>query len=134
MEMQREKGKLEAKGVLPGKEEMDDLCIHINARIKRRSLFMIAMLRIALGIDPDGNDTDSAYVYDGEYREKWADWKVCGIYKKLMEEVFLTDRIYTGGYEEVINVIKAKIAGNKDEKFVNAVIDKNTQIPPSYFV
>ena len=122
LEAQRDQGRLVAQGVLPGKGEIDDLCSHINDRIKRRSIFMIAMLRIALGIDPDGKDAALTYTYDGKYCDEWADWKVCGIYKKLMEEVLLTDRAYAGGYEEVLHVMKETIAGNQDEEFVNAVL------------
>lgn len=122
MEAQRDKGKLEAKGVLPKKEEIDDLCGTINLRIKKRGIFMIAMLRIALGIAPDGKDVALAYTYDGKYCDEWADWKACGIYKKLMEEVFLTDHEYAGGYEEILHAMKETIAGNQDEEFVNAVL------------
>lgn len=111
----------DAKFVLPEKEEIDDLCRNINNRIKRRGIFMTAMLRIALGICSDGTAEILKYTYDGKYG-KWADWKVSGIYKKLMEDVFMTDKVYSGGYKEVVEVIKDRIAGNPDEGFVNDIL------------
>ena len=119
---QKKSGRLEAKGVLPKKEEIDVLCVNINDKIRRRSLFMIAMLRIAMGIGLDGQDVDLGYTYDGKYRDEWENWKASGIYKKIMEEVFLTDRIYTDGYDEVVKAIKKKTAGNKDEEFIDGVL------------
>lgn len=124
MEMQRATRKLEAKGVLPEKEEIDVLCGNINVRIQSRGLFVNAMLRIALGIDLDGKDVDLGYAYDGKYRDEWANWKVSGVYKKIMEEVFLTQQIYTDGYDEVVNVIKERIAGNPDWEFVNDIMQQ----------
>ena len=122
MEMQRKTRRLEAKGVLPEKEEIDSLCSNINIRIQNRGRFVIAMLRIAMGIDPDGKDAELRYTYDGKFCDEWADWNVTGVYKKIMEEVFLTEQIYAGGYDEVINVIKGKIAGNEDEAFAEGVL------------
>lgn len=123
MEMQRKTGRLEAKGVLPGKEELDDLCSNINGRIRRRGLFVIAMLRLAMGIDLDGKDVDLGYTYDGKYCDEWADWNVSGVYKKIIEEVFLTEQIYAGsGYEEVIKAIKKVTVGNPDEEFVSNIL------------
>ena len=107
--------------VLPCKEEIEDLCRNINYRIKRRSIFMTAMLKIALGINMDGTAEKLKYTYDEKYG-KWADWSVSGIYKKLMEDVFMTDKVYSGGYEEVVEVIKDKIAGEPDERFVNNIL------------
>ena len=122
METQHKTGRLEAKGVLPEKEEIDDLCSNINDRIQRRGLFVIAMLKITMGIDSEGKDVDLEYTYDGKYRDEWADWKVSGIYKKLMEEVFMTDTVYSGGYKDVVKVIKDRIIGNPDEGFVNDIL------------
>lgn len=123
METQRKRGRLEAKGVLPPIEEIDDLCNNINGRILRRSRFMIAMLRIALGIDLEGKDIELRYMYGGQYRDEWADWNVSGIYKKIFDEVFLTNKVYTGVYDEVVSVIKKISAGNTDEGFVNSILD-----------
>ena len=83
---------------------------------------MISMLRIAMGIDVDGKDVDLEYIYDGKYRDEWADWKVTGIYKKIMEEVFLTEQVYVDGYDEVINAIKEKTAENEDRKFLHGIL------------
>lgn len=122
IETQRKTGRLEAKGVLPEKEEIDDLCSNINSRIRRRGLFVIALLRIAMGIDLDGKDVELGYTYNGKFRDEWEDWKVSGVYKKIMEEVFLTEQIYVGGYDEVINVIKEVTAGNPDGEFINDML------------
>ena len=117
MEQQNKTGRLEAKGVLPEKEEIDGMCAAVNERIRRRGRFVIAMLRIALGIDDAGEDAPMRYVYGGAYREAWAEWKVSGIYKKIMEEVFLSDAVYAGGYHEVTDLILRKTAGSPDGEF-----------------
>lgn len=122
METQRKTGRLEAKGVLPENGEIDDLCGNINIRIRNRGRFVVAMLRIAMGIDPDGKDTDMGYTYDGKFCDEWADWNVTGIYKKIMEEVFLTEKIYEGGYNEVIDVIGKVTADNPDGEFVKDIL------------
>lgn len=126
MEMQRMTKKLEARGVLPEKEEIDDLCSNINVRIQNRGLFVTAMLRIALGIDLEGKDVDLSYTYDGKYCDEWADWNVTGVYKKIMEEVFLTQKIYAGGCDEAVNMIKERTAGSTDGKFVNDILLQTT--------
>ena len=123
MEIQRRTGALEAKGVLPEKEEIDDLCSNIDDRIQRRGLFVVAMLRIAMGIGLDGAEADLAYAYDGKHRAEWENWNVSGVYKKIMEEVFLTEHIYTGGYDEVIEKIEARTAGNVDEGFLQTILE-----------
>lgn len=122
MEEQAKTGRLEAKGVLPAKEEIDAMCGVINDRILRRGLFVVAMLRIALGIDTAGREVRPEYAYDGAYRDAWAQWQVSGIYKKIMEEVFLTDAVYTGGYCQVAELILQKTAGSPDEKFVSDIL------------
>lgn len=130
-EIQRESKKLYPKTALPVKEEIDDLCGSINFRIRRRSLFMIAMLRIVYGIDPDGEDVDLRYAYSGRYRGKWEDWNVSGIYKKIMEEVFLADggskngrgKLYSG-YAEVADRIREVVRETPDAQFVEDVLAK----------
>ena len=133
MKTQRRTGKLEARGVLPDKEEIDDLCSNIDDRIQRRGLFVVAMLRIAMGIGLEGEDVELTYTYDGKYRDEWTNWNVSGVYKKIMEEVFLTERIYVGGYDEVIKIIEEKTVGNKDERFLHLILDdiksRNRVIP-----
>lgn len=123
METQRNTGTLEAKGVLPEKEEIDDLCSNIDDRIQRRGLFVTAMLQIAMSIGIDGEEAELKYIYDGKYRDKWENWNVSGVYKKIMEEVFLTEHIYTGGYDEVIEMIEERTVGNKDERFLQLILD-----------
>ena len=118
---EQQNAKPETEFVLPDKEEVDDLCRNINSRIKRRSIFMTAMLRIALGINLDGTTEKLEYIYNGKYG-RWADWNVSGIYKKLMEEVFMTDTVYSGGYEKIVEVIKKRIDGTSDEGFVNHIL------------
>ena len=131
MEAQRKTGRLEAKGVLPPIEEIDDLCSNINDRILRRSRFMIAILRIALGIDSDGKDVGSRYTYDGQYCDEWADWKVSGVYKKMMEEVFAKnvdddmigrENMYSG-YGQVIEKIRDTVNDTEDKEFVQNIMD-----------
>ena len=123
MKAQRRTGKLEARGVLPCVEEIDGLCGAINEKIRRRGLFVVAMLRIALGIDPAGKDAGLCYVYEGARRDAWARWDVSGIYKKIMEEVFLRDTRYSGGYGEVADLIRSGTAGSRDGEFVEEVLD-----------
>ncbi len=118
MELQSRTGRLEARGVLPEREEIDGLCAAVNERIRRRGRFVIAMLRIALGIGDAGEDTVMRYVYQGACREAWEQWNVSGIYKKIMEEVFLSDVVYTGGYREVTDLILQKTAESPDGEFV----------------
>ena len=86
-------------------------------------MFVVAMLRIAMGIGLDGAEADLAYTYDGKHRAEWENWNVSGVYKKIMEEVFLTEHIYTGGYDEVIEKIEARTAGNVDEGFLQTILE-----------
>ena len=131
LETQRRTGKLEAKGVLPERDEIDYICSNINNRIHRRSLFMIAMLRIALGIDLNGKDAVLRYAYDGTYCDEWAGWKVSGVYKKIMEEVFLQgsadgivspENMYSG-YEEVIEKMRNTAQNTEDKEFVDEIAE-----------
>lgn len=121
---QHKTGRLEARGVLPREDEIDGLCRTVNEKIRRRGIFMAAMLRLALGIGADGEDVRTAYVYDGSYREQWADWNVSGIYKKLMEEVFLVRQRYADGYRGAAEAIVECVRGSADEAFVYQVMDE----------
>lgn len=123
METQRRTGRLEARGVLPRIDEIDGLCAEINGKIYRRGLFVVAMLRIAMGIGPDGTDAALRYTYEGRYKDGWASWSVSGVYKKIMEEVFLQNTMYAGGYREVDELIRKAAEGNPDEKFVTDIMD-----------
>lgn len=80
-------------------EEFRKYFENVNNYIKRRGLFMAAMLKIAVKYDEreeqlgqDGNDI----------------WHVSDIYKYIVEKVFLTDKTYSG-YKEVIETIKETI-------------------------
>lgn len=97
--------------------------------IKRRGCFMVAMLRIALGINLDGKVETLKYTYNGKDGD-WTDWKVSGIYKKLMDNVFMTDKVYSGylGKEGVIenirNLLEDEDIGNPDEEFANDILNE----------
>lgn len=113
-EKMREKT-MNGTNVLPEKKEIDDLCIEINKRIERRSCFMLAMLKIALGMNYNGK---SEYEYCQEQRKEWWEWNVSGIYKLFMHKVFLNDNFYDG-YGDVIekmaDVVTDKVKGRISE-------------------
>lgn len=75
-----------------------------NTYIKRRSIFMAGMVMIALEFE----DTE----YTGENKAQWEDWKVSGIYKLIVDKVFLGDTAYSG-YGEVIGKIWETIDDKK---------------------
>ncbi len=68
--------------VLPRKEELEGLCGAVNSRIERRGRFMTAMLAVSI---------------------KYPD-----VYEYLMEEVFLTERIYSD-YREVTEAVRESV-------------------------
>lgn len=109
--------------VLPEKNEIDYLCSEVNQRVKRRCLFMCAMLKIASGMSLDGK---SEYEYCGKYQSEWKEWTVSGIYKEFMERIFMKDEIYAG-YGEVIDQMKevADEIVQKDlgRKWIGSIID-----------
>lgn len=91
--------------------------------IRRRGIFMVAMLRIALG---NGDDT-FGYQYKGDKQEEWERWDVSGVYKKIMEKVFLDEKkTYSGvsGFGEVIQEIKNTIEEmpDQDKQFVDDIL------------
>lgn len=103
---------LNGTNVLPAKNEIDDLCIEINMRIERRSCFMLAMLKIALGMN---YDRKSKYEY---YEDRYKEWNASGIYKLFMDEVFLNDKDYNG-YGDIIKemeVVAKKIKRKTSEE------------------
>lgn len=131
-EIQRKTKELYPKNALPVREEIDELCENINVRIKRRSLFMIAMFRIVFGIDSKGKEAKLRYTYRGKYCDEWSDWNVSDIYKKIMQEVFLADdsggkdargcrKLYSG-YEEVIARIREAAADTEDAWLVEDIM------------
>lgn len=66
---------------------------HANKYIERRGIFMAAILKIA--------SMDKDIEYTGKYKNLWQDWSVSGIYKYMIEKIFLTDTVFSG-YQEVI--------------------------------
>lgn len=84
--------------------------------IERRSVFMVAMLGIALGKNFDGK---SEYIYNGENQEIWKNWNVSGIYKKIMDDVFLSNNVYA----DYLDVIERK-ADVKDVARIKDVVEE----------
>lgn len=92
--------------------------------IKRRGCFMVAMLRIALGINADGSKNES-------YKMSKTTWEVSEVYEKIMKEVFSEDtKIYSGylGKEGVIenirNVLEDEDIGNPDKEFAKKILNE----------
>lgn len=87
-----------SENVLPKKEELEQLCRNINSRIIRRGLFMEAMLKIAVGFPQ--------------------------VYKKLAQEIFLTEQIYDG-YGEVIEAVRETLRHSAADEIreVSAIMD-----------
>lgn len=113
------KEKQNSQYVLPEKSEIDHLCSEINNCIKRRGLFMAAMLKIALGRNYDGK---SEYEYQGIYQEEWEKWNVTGIYKRFMEEIFLKEEVYAG-YGDVIGRMKTVAEEMSEKAWINTILD-----------
>lgn len=83
-----------------------------NAYIEKRSIFMAAMLEIAVEFkNVEVNVSDS--------KMKWQDWDVSDIYKCIVEKVFLADKTYSD-YDEVFGAI---------EKAINDIKKKGGDIP-----
>lgn len=82
--------------------------------IRRRGIFMIAMLRIALGINADESKSECCAISE-------QDWEVSEIYKEIMKKVFLTNNLYSG-YEEVIKKIENTVHKTPDAGFVENIL------------
>lgn len=99
---------------------------NVNKRIERRSLFMVAMLRIASGIN---YDEKSRYEYCGKYEDKWEGWKISGIYKIFVDKVFLQNEVYDG-YKEVIRQMEVVIdntenlKGTSEAQWVHSILEE----------
>lgn len=87
------------KNVLPRTEELEDLSQNISNRIIRRGRFMTAMLEISIK-NPD-------------------------VYTRLMQEVFMTERVYEG-YGEVIEAIREKLRPSEADVYeaITAILIK----------
>lgn len=105
-------------------EEIKKFISNAQYAIKRRSLFMVAMLRIALGIDLDGEEKNMYETVNRKNPDKWNDWSVSEIYKKITEEVFLIDSPYSNGYEGVIKKIRGVTEGTEDNDFVERILNQ----------
>lgn len=83
--------------------------------IIRRSCFMVAMLRIATGTNISKEER--------ECECRWKEWPVSGIYKEIVDKVFLADKIYPH-YQEVIDEIEKVIQDSKDKEFVLGILNQ----------
>lgn len=66
-------------------EKIKTFCANVKTAISRRGIFMALMLKIALDY-PGGN-----------YKKKeWENWQVSDIYKQLVDNIFLSGKVYSG--------------------------------------
>ncbi|MBC3804052.1 hypothetical protein GH808_06325 [Acetobacterium fimetarium] len=91
------------------KEEVLFFLNNVNWAIKRRGIFMVAMLKIALLDNPDCEQDES--------------WVTSDIYKKIMYKVFLSDKCYSG-YNDVFNKIKNAVPETQENKEIRAILRK----------
>lgn len=78
--------------------------VNANAYIEKRSIFMAAMLKIAVEFKDDE-------IMIPKYKDNWGGWDVSAIYKYIVKEVFLqNDKTYSG-YDKVFGEIKEVIRG-----------------------
>lgn len=94
------------------KEEIEIFIYNVIRAIKRRGVFMSAMLKIAVDFR------------EGEYtpnncKQSWNDWKVSKIYKEIMDKVFLVNEAKYSDYDEVFNAIKQSL--NEDMEYCLAI-------------
>lgn len=111
---------LSSDDVFPKEEaECKQYFDNANRYIKRRGIFMVAMLKIAVEYK-----SVKIKIKDYEPKEEWKGWDVSIIYKYIMEKVFLTDKPYSG-YKDVFTAINEAIEGitKNGEKIPNAVSD-----------
>ena len=101
------------RNILPQEQiDFQNFLDNVNKRIERRGRFMVAMLRIASGINYDGK---SRYEYCGNYEDKWEGWKVSGIYKIFVDKVFWQNEVYDG-YKGVIRQMEVVIDNTENLK------------------
>ncbi len=109
------------KGVRPkaisprnkSEKEISGFLLKAYNLIRRRSCFMVAMLRIATGTN----------ISKGERECRWREWPVSGVYKEIVDKVFLADKIYPH-YQEVIDEIEKVIQDSKDKEFVLEILNQ----------
>ena len=78
-----------------------------NAKVAilRRSKFMAAMLMLAVEFKEES------------YKEEWKDWHVSDIYKEIVENIFLTDKVYND-FNSVIKKVKDIIQDKQYEEVI----------------
>jgi hypothetical protein len=86
-------------------KEITNFLKNVNWAIKRRGIFMVAMLRIA-------SMTDESQVEIKEL-ENWKNWEVSIWYKLIMEEILYKDTVMAG-YDSVFKEIDGCLNGYKD--------------------
>lgn len=92
----------DVENVLPHPKKESELCKKINRLIRRRSVFMIAMLEIAIG--------DNSYSKLHEH----TGWNVSDNYRRIVEKVFMNSTKRYKGYEDVFLAIKNVLYEEKD--------------------
>lgn len=99
------------------KIEVNEVEIFLNNAhwaIKRRSIFMAAMLKIAI-------EFDKGTYSPCNIKQDWSGWEVSDIYKKIMDKVFLSDKCYSG-YNDVFNKIKNAVPETQDNKEIREIL------------
>lgn len=104
---------LSSNNVFPsGEKEFEQYFNRANTYIKRRGVFMVAMLKLAV-------DFKNVKI-NIKYKDNWESWDVSAIYKYIVKEVFLQDDKTYSDYDEVFGAI---------EKAINDIKKKGGDIP-----
>lgn len=131
---------LSTESVYPkDKSEINEFLDKIQHFIARRGKFMVAMLKIALGMNYNGRSEEEycgkyrkdegrvKYKYCGKYQNEWEDWNASEIYKLFMDKIFLKDEVYAGGYSKVIEQMKNEVKGkisDEEEKWLDTILEE----------
>lgn len=97
------------------KNEFQEFFNNVNMYIKRRGIFMAAMLKIAI-------EFRNAETGLPDNKEDWSGWDVSVIYKYIVEKVFLADKTYSG-YKEIFKAIEGAIENITKGKTLNDILD-----------
>lgn len=84
--------------------EKDNFLNNFERVVKRRGIFMAAMLNIAIEFDQGTSNT----------KQDWNDWQVSDIYKEIMDKVFLADNCYSG-FNKVFEAIEKVVPTETEE-------------------
>lgn len=98
----------------PEKKEIIPYIDKIDKYTRRRGLFMIAMVKIALMDNVENMNTFKS--------DNWQAWKVSSIYKKICQEVFLCNDTYSS-YQEVFMKIKEKLS-EEEYKQIETIVNE----------